>query len=331
MNSTTPSASITELIKKEFHRLPQVISFELGYEPEYYGAIHMIAGIFGQKEIRPYSPKTWLHGWQYLKPLKHIRQIIFWGNEKNGHMVHTRHQREFARSQGYKFTEAIGAPFTYVGKSGFQRIPNSLFIMPPHGLPQAEIKNMSYDYLDYMADLRKEFDVVAACIHPHDCKSGWWPRELTKLGIPWTSGASINDRNALLRMRAMFDLFDYMTTNALGSHIAYSALCGCKVSVSGPLYKINSKMFENDRWYQNNKEMLELELKSNDENHNRKNYGNLFCKPSSAVTAVDWAEKELGSDCRKSREQLKKLFGWSYCGKIYDKIRGKKYPKFQLP
>jgi hypothetical protein len=319
------SAFGRELVEMELRRLPANDVIEVGWEPEYYGAAHLIAGMCGRNDIRPYAPKTWLHGWQFIKPLKFINQIIFWGDEKNAHMVHTREQRDFARSQGYKFAEAIGAPFTYVGKSSFQRIPNSLLVMPPHGIPQAEIKDFPYDYLDYMADLRKEFDVVAACIHPHDCKNGQWPRELSKLGIPWTTGASVDDRNALFRMRALFDLFDFMTTNAVGSHVAYSALCGCKISVSGPFHKWDKEMYADDRWYDDKQELLEYALISNDENHIRNYYGHLFCRPSYAAPAVAWAEKELGSDCRKSPSQLARLFGWTKTARILDDLRGKKY------
>jgi hypothetical protein len=325
MNVSSPSTPAIELVNRAFLSLPRKDPFDVSREPEYYGAIHMIAAKCGRRNIRPYAPKTWLHGWQSLKPLKFINQIIFWGGERDVHLVHTKEQKDFARNLGYKFAEAIGAPFTYVPKSFSTRIPGSLLVMPPHGIPQAEIRNCPHDYLDYMADLRREFEVVAACIHPHDCKNGMWPQQLSKLGIPWTTGASVEDRNALFRMRALFDLFESMTTNAIGSHVAYAAFCGCKVSVSGPFHRWDPGMFDDDQWYDDKQELLEHEMKSNDENNARDNYGHLFRQPCLADLQVAWAEQELGAKHRKNSNQLNRLFGWSKISKIIDRALGKKY------
>jgi hypothetical protein len=325
MNASSSPVPAIELVNRAFHSLPRNDTFDVGPDPEYYGAIHMIAKQCGRMDILPYAPKTWLHGWQSDKPLKYINQIIFWGGERDVHLVHTQEQQDFARKQGYKFTEAIGAPFTYVPKSISTRIPGSLLVMPPHGLPQAEIKNFPYDYLDYMADLRRDFEVVAACIHPHDCKSGMWPQQLSKLGIPWTTGASVDDRNALYRMRAIFDLFEGMTTNAIGSHLVYAAFCGCKVSVSGPFHTWDAETFKNDQWYVDKQELLEYGIELSKEINARHTYGHLFRKPSLADSHVAWAEQELGVKHRKNSNQLTRLFGWSKFSKVIDRALGKKY------
>jgi hypothetical protein len=304
--------------------IPDVCPTTITGEPDYYGATKIIASICRKKEIATYTPKTWLHGWNYVKPLKFIRQIILWGHENNVHLVHTNQQKNFALDMGYRFTEAIGSPFVYVEKSQNKRIPNSILIMPQHSLAQAENKIFPHNYLDYISNIKNKFGLVVVCLHHHDAQKSEWPDKLKKLNIHWITGACVDDSNSLYRMRSIFDSFEYMTTNTLGSHVPYAALSGCKVSIDGPFNKLDPAIFDNDPWYNNKKELLDYKLNFHNENYGRLLYSHLYICPDDSCQSIDWASKELGEENKKNPKELIKIFGWSKSARIWGYMLGKK-------
>lgn len=306
-------------------KLPLRDLFDVGWEPEYYGAIHNIAQQLNQKNIRPYAPKTWLHGWQYMRPLKYINQVIGWGDQDNIHFVHTEEQKNFCKKFRYKFVEAVGAPFMYVSKSINVKASNSLLAMLPHGLEQAELPFSCLEYLDTISTIKKNFEVVCVCVHPHDAKNINLTNKLLEYRLPYIIGAQANDKNSLVRMRSLFDSFEYMTTNTLGSHIPYAAFCGCKVSIYGKYPERSIEMFWKDPWYKDKKEQLEYDVWGLSENFARLHYEFLFQEPHQGLYLQDWAKSELGFKNKKNLQTLKNLMGWSAFFRFIDKIKKKKY------
>jgi len=87
------------------------------------------------------------------------------------------------------------------------------------------------------------------CIHPECYKKGYWIGACEKFKLPYIKGASLNDKNSLMRMYRLFSSFEYMTTCYIGSHVLYAAYCNCKVSIFGKYFEYKKEFFTNDPFY----------------------------------------------------------------------------------
>jgi hypothetical protein len=319
---------MTDKLQFTISHIPSAKIFNVGWEPEYYGAIHQIAKKCNVTNIRPYAAHTWLHGWISGKKIISPRQIIGWGDKENIHFVHTKEQKKYVYSKGYKYVFDIGAPFLYAEESFDKPVANSVLIVPHHGLKQAKSKHSPIDYIESILQDLKNFELVVACIHADDAADANITEGLKKLKIPYILGARANDMNSLNRMRAIFSTFENIITNTLGSHIPYSAYCGCKVSIYGNYYERSYSEFENDPWYKKNKDILDYEITKSTEKFARENYGFLFTEPRLANTNIKWAQRELGCKSIRSTLLLKHLFGWTNVSKKLYSLLEAEYPKF---
>jgi len=308
-----------------FESLPSEKTFSPSWEPSYYGAVRILADRIGRKNITPFAPKTWLHGWNYSERIQHIRQIVGWGNQHDVHLVHNHNQLDYCKSEGWRHTHAVGAPFLYAEKSGRVRIPGALLVMPPHALKSAEAKSDEKKYIEEIKEISGDFSSVTFCIHPHDYEMGKWVFSLEKSGLPWILGASVQDENGLNRMRAIFDTVEFVTTNVIGSHIAYASYCGCKVSIHGTYYERNTDEFKNHSFYIQHPNLLGITCYESTEIFAKKKLPELFRHPLKSFQNISWAESELGSDNICSLNKISRIMGWSTLGKIVYRITKTNY------
>lgn len=136
---------------------------------------------------------------------------------------------------GYRNVKTIGMPINYLPERNFDRIPDSLLVMPSHSLVGFQYKNHD-QFLKYAEEIyqaSKKFKTTLICLHPNCIKNKLWIREFEHFGFEITFGADTGDLNALERIRSLCAQFEVVTSNDWGSHIAYSLALGCKVSVHG--------------------------------------------------------------------------------------------------
>ena len=228
---------------------PNVRQIKLNTEPDMYGASYIISQQL-KLPFRPASYAYWQHGWIYA-PLKYCEQF---GLPFSGvHLVATKEEEDFLKKNG-KTAFAVGAPFIYANKyDSFNviRRANSLLVMPPHGASYTKKKWNESEYIDSIATIRKDYEFIAACISPSDIEKGDWLQSFNKLGVKCIAGASMHDRNALFRMNRFFKYFEYVTTNSIGSHVAYAGYCGAKVSIYGPYDYHDESSLNEDILYKN--------------------------------------------------------------------------------
>jgi hypothetical protein len=117
-------------------------------------------------------------------------------------------------------------------------------------------------------------------------------------------------------MQSIFKSFEYMTTNSLGSHIAYASYCGCKVSLFCKYQGFTKEDAEYDPYYIKNPELVELWLELTKESYIRTKLPHLFVEPRDAVEMTKWAGEMLGLEYKKSPEVIADLMGWSKIDQI---------------
>lgn len=263
-------------------------------------------------------------------PLRHIE--VFGLNYDGIYLVARKDEEKFLRNNG-KTAYAIGAPFVYTDLFTYncqhQRIPNSMLIMPPHGMSYTTETWNEKTYVEEIYSVIKDFEYSAVCISPNDIKKGSWVGAFRAMGLPIIEGANMNDANALLRMRSLFNQFEFVTTNSIGSHVAYAAYAGAKVSFFGEYQYFDANSLRDDELYKKHPEILDFVVEHSSEASVKQRYGSLFYEhPANATLAVDAANSWLGRDCIKSAWSVATLLNWwphqqgfNYARKAYRKMK----------
>lgn len=285
-----------------------------------YGDIKVAAKYSGLKYIPTDIIGEWQHGW--INPKRNIHPEFVVGSDgksfacrKTGlFFVARQDQVEYLTSEGYDHVEAIGMPIIYVEKPQVTRISNSLLVMPAHSLDETQEnwQEHALEYAQYIKDIRSRFLLVVACLHPVDIKKNIWPQVFNSLGIDVVEGATEKDANSLERMAKLFSQFEYMITNSFGSQVAYGSYFGCKVSVSGPKVPWRRSDYDKVLFYKNNPEVLDIMDNWKSTQYIEKAYCEFITQPWEAIQREEWGAWQLGVQCKRSRKEIRRLFGWGY-------------------
>jgi hypothetical protein len=183
--------------------------------------------------------------------------------------------------------------------------------MPPHVTIQGTLSYPEDLYVDYVRSIADRFSLVVVCVSQQCAEKGIWVGSFERAGIPCLLGAGIQDANALLRMRAIFDTFEYVTTNSFGSHVAYGAAFWAKVSVAGPDYRRTQADLMQELYYQKNPELAEAALRPERWEMLCKRYWWTRVDPWDARENMEEGLQLIGFKNRRSWEELGKLLGFS--------------------
>lgn len=289
--------------------LPPIIPIKPRNEADYYGVSHIIAHDLGLRKA-PRSFAYWTHGWVYVEPIDSSKEINCWAKPSDVVLVATQKEVEILKLESYRKAHAVGMPFLYTKDIEVKRHPRSLLVMPAHSGSQSGIEADEESYISKLLVLKPFFSEIVACIHSSCVVNKYWIPSLEKAGIPWILGASVFDRNALQKMRNIFKHFEYMTTNTIGSHIPYSAYCGCKVSIYD-YNRFKLETHEKDPWYQKNPDLLWKQYEMCHENVLSRRFPTFFTHPTEAILHQDWASQVLGKSHHQPPEMIAHLLGWN--------------------
>ena len=290
-------------------RLPAIDRIWRRVEADFYGASHVIA-LLTQRKKPPISFATWRHGWVYFDDLSHPK-LLTNGSPQMMNLVAYNAHVSILRNFGYTKLAAVGLPYLYADIFNFNRISSSLVVMPGHTLDYTDHSWNRQAYVNEISALKPYFDPIVACIHPSCVSKGYWVEEFQKSGIPWIYGADVNDKNALLRIQCIFKSFEFMTTNTIGSHLAYAAYSGCKPSIYGDYVSHKYDDFKHDPFYQNYPELVEYVVRNSKEEKIRGQYPHLFKHPTDALECSGWGAEMVGKKNKKTPEEISEFLGWN--------------------
>lgn len=296
-------------------RLPPVVTRETKGEADYYGAAHEIAVAVGLKQA-PRSSATWRHGWSFL-PLVNPEAFAGYKPGERSHLVSNLEEESFLREGGFPNAKAVGLPYLYTPVPNVQRRPSSVLVLPCHSLPEVrqheEKQQHELDFATYSASLREHFETVCACVHGSCVKSGQWVDALESQGIPWVTGAMVDDVNTLRRIRTLFGSFEVVMTNQLGSAIFYAALDGARVCVSGPDALLPPmEAFRNHPFYQKHPEMIEMRAHGHPDRL-RQRFPSLYVSATEARFFAEGAQAATGVAHQIDHAEVARLLGWRHC------------------
>jgi len=293
--------------------IPGPIKTEFNYS---YGDNHIAAKYCGYDSVPGHISGEWQHGW--IVPERNVHPEFVVGSDglsrtrkQRRYFVARKDQQEYLQSQEYSDVVAIGLPIVYVDKPKVERISGSLLVMPIHSLSDTQERWNDEEYAQYIESIAHNFNKIVLCVHSSCYKKGNWIKAFQKRSIPAVIGADPEDGNTYERLATLFSRFEFVTTNAVGSHIAYAAYFGAKPSVAGPKPYFEKRDYERLTFYKNAPEVLNIVAEWNADNRYKKIFPFLFVEPHIGVNAQKWAEQQLGEQNKKSPNELKHLFGWS--------------------
>ena len=312
-------------------RLPPVSELMLkpwsqSFGGDYYGALQVAADYCGLRQVPPRFPGSWQHGtwppWQKIQP-----EVVVYNAPKSLRCFVARQDEvSFLSTVGYRKVQAIGLPIIYTQPSGLQRIPNSLLVMPTHSLASDVLSPSTEQYVHEVASIKNRFSFVAACVSAYCIAKGLWVSQFEKQGIQVIRGAGIDDVNALKRMRALFDTFEYVTTDSYGSHVYYALYFGAKVSIWGTATPVLRENVLSDGAWTPYPEAVDKLLSEETDRKGEVYLGPLRVNPWIGSQDVEVSKFMLGHDNKLSPDEMRSAFGWTplnvLVGSALETVRG---------
>lgn len=293
--------------------LPEVDIFQPRHS-SYYGAFGVAARYCGLRYAPDLIRGFWQHGWVpnhwQVDPAMLALEVDVHKRKSDYYWVAREDQEAYLRNSGCENVRAIGLPIVYLGHEQTPRKPQSLLVMPAHSLDYTKHDWKFEEYAQSIAEIRHDFADVLVCVHPSCWKNGYWVDAFRKRGFDLVQGASLFDRNALRRVRRLLSSFEYVTTNSLGSHVAYAAYLGAKVSIFGPYAEYKAEDFETDPLYNQYPYLVEPTIEVCSENAVRRHYDDMFCHPAEARMCVEWGRRQVGDDNKVTPAELRSAFRW---------------------
>jgi hypothetical protein len=294
-----------------------------------YGANLIARDYCGLHTIDPEISGYWMHGWipayhsvdpaliaLHKKPGQHDgydyeAQIA----EEKAHTlqwVSRRDQADYLIAHGYRHVRAIGLPIVYISDEKVQRIPNSLLVMPPHSHnTHGPDDPLAEEYAALIAGYRSRFEHIWVCLHEDDLMKRQWVESFQRRGIGVFPSADQSDPRTLHRLKRILSTFECVTTNGYGSHIAYAAYCGARVSIFGPFAEFPRHRMVRTHAIKMFPKLVDIGYYLCTEKALREHYPFLFVEPHEAPENLDWGRREVGESNRLSPQELAAALGWN--------------------
>jgi hypothetical protein len=300
-------------------QLPSINAFQQQCRHEdgwsdHYGALHVSATYSGLVMPPQYRIKAiWQHGcigpWEATSP----GPLVFNSPAARDYPLYVARTEEadYLIAHGYPQARAIGLPIVYTPPSGLARQPGTLLVMPTHTLVGATFgdRHPFEEYADEINTLRPRFERVVVCVHPACQQNGLWIKEFSERGFEILFGAHTSDRNALSRMRALFEQVEAVTSNGWGSHIAYGLAFGAKVSIFGKEVAITEAEALRDQSWAAAPDTLKAQLSPETDRNKRNFLSRLYRQPDAGLLDVEFGRWLIGAGNRLDEAEMALTLG----------------------
>lgn len=314
MSSNYPSRLVSPELNRLIRSLPQRQCFDIRSLGTLYGADWLAAAYCGLQ--RPPIPPEgiWQHGW-IPRHLAITPAAVLGGyggfkelRDTGKFSVARQDEEVYLRAAGYRHVRAIGLPVAYLPDCEQPRLQGRLLVMPVHSDVNTLLLHDFDAYVAAIDSIRSNFEEVVVCVHPACFAKGYWVDSFQRLGFPVIEGSIYDDRNGLLRLQRLLKGFEFVTTNGFGSHLAYGAFFGAKVSIYGP------EADQTKEEHVNTPEVAAFDP-ADWEVVSRKAlsrvYPFLIQEPWKAQLECGWGQREVGAENKLTPSELMEWFGWT--------------------
>lgn len=292
--------------------------FHYDAEIEFYGAYEVLRQNLKVKKLTYPQRRNinWAHGWYsdffmlYSQDPYFANCNIYYKVPGRVNFVTRKSQEQFLRDKGYPNSFAIGMPITYIPEKRVIKRKSSLLVVPTHTMDGYEINTFEEEYAILIDSFKNDFDEIVVMIHPTCFKNDKWVNTFRRHSYKIIKGVRMESSNSFYRLRNIMSRFEFVTTNAFGSHMMYAAYFGAKVSIIGREMEHDPNEIEKDdnvRLAQDKSPFYESLRIVSTVNY-RKHYPEFYVNhPRQAILQKEMADRELGVDCRVSKERFDEL------------------------
>ncbi len=281
-----------------------------------YGFSSIIANNCGLLFV-PRSFANWTHGWIWYEDPN--AEDLMSSNLPKDLTIVVRNEVELIalKDWGFNNVRIGGLPFSYVSQQHTYRNKDDLLVFPMHSDETLAVNHNAKEYFDYIESHKKNFESIYVSVYWSDI-GGAMHRDAIDRGFHVIRGARPDDANSMLRMRAIFDAFEYVTTNCMGSHFIYALYAGCKVSFSGPMCQMDKLTISKiARQYRYRDDYIDRAYWYSSEPYLRQKFNKYFKEnPRFGLADIYYANGELGEKHMLSQAEIIDVLGWSLKGQI---------------
>tara|TARA_Y100000816_G_C26104460_1_gene586369 strand:+ start:2176 stop:3141 length:966 start_codon:yes stop_codon:yes gene_type:complete len=271
---------------------------------------------------------NWEHGWQDDEFIcKNITLYKSWLNRKISQVVTTLKKKEFLENNNFSNIFIAPLPYYFIWRDlKYKEINNNnnnLLVLPnklQHGVSDQEEEKRLNLYFDFIMNFKKNYENIYVSVPPDEKIRECYKNIFKKFDFVYIDGVSAYDVNGYNRVFELFNNFENITCQGMGSHIIYAQLMGKKISMCGPIYSTKRNISEfdinEDCPISKNKLREEFEYKAS-ENYIKDNYSFLQkLSPLEGSCNHNWALRQIGDNKDISLIDIKKILNLSFTGQI---------------
>ena len=175
-------------------------------------------------------------------------------------------------------------------------------------------------YFDYILSFKNDYEKIFISVPPDEKLRDCYKNIFKKFNFNFIDGISAFDINGYDRVFELFNNFENITCQGMGSHIVYAQLMKKKIILCGPIYATKRNMLKFDIKdncpISINKIREELEYRAS-ENYIKDNYRFLQRQsPLEGFYDQQWALDQIGDNKNISLNEIKKLLNLDLVGQI---------------
>lgn len=277
-------------------------------EADFYGGSSILAStLLKNKPVQSFS--SWSHGWE-IGELKYTEQIVWSYHWHLNRLVRNKKVAAFLLERGFENVYAVGLPIIYTTNQVNDRKFGSVLFMPAHSLSYIDIDPNLIEMVSQAKLLKDNGQYVCFCVHSDCVKHGKTIPLLDENSIDWFSGSSVSDINSLQRMRNVFDYFETVISNTIGSHFLYAQLFGAKFAFIEPFFEYTFAQFEKDPFCRAKPDLTKHLVEQSSLGVIKSKYPEYFRGYDNALCDQSFAEIECGIPEKVGPEELASLLGW---------------------
>jgi hypothetical protein len=280
-----------------------------------------------RKWYLPRSFCEWIHGWYWWQNNLEVQDLIYDQStlpSSQWLLVSNDVERSIAISGGISNVATAGLPIIYaVPKVLPQRRENTLLAFLEHSAENEKDYGVAdATFLDYLSDIRKDFEIVAVSIFSLDYTEKL-VREIAHRGLVPIRGANPTDTRSLQRTCNYLSFFSDVTGNSMGSYVAYSMYLGANVFLPGHFYKRDYSIYKNSKSKFSDHHISRIEYHFS-ETYARRNYPFLFLKENNLThqERICLGKKYVGEKFLLSNRDIEFYLGWRWSTQVKELISG---------
>lgn len=235
-------------------------------------------------------------------------------------IISSKKQQSILSNEGYSNVILGGLPIVYTENFSVKRKKNTLLAFITHSAESETHHILDNNYLDYLESIRKDWEDVYVSVFGLDWNDNM-DNAIKSRGLKLLYGAHPFDGNSLNRTKYNLLSADSVSSNMMGSHIAYALSCGCKTSLFPDLAQYDPHVLHSSALGYTLQDAERLASFYQYE-YLIERFPFLFQDPGNACMDTDLGNNWIGESFKLDNIELMQALGWNARGQLTGYTKG---------